>query len=168
MFNRFPIITHFFLAVGLTVTCWYVGNFAGSLVGVVYERHRVFAALDREQGRDIRTLNESLLASTLSHILTKNTTLSLQRDLTNLQKLRPKAPPDALPLFDLRIAADHASLARLYQNTNDATNATAQKEMARPLFRELGWTNTSDEVLNEVADKRFRSLVSLIPSKGAK
>lgn len=168
MFQRFPIITHFFLAVGLTLTCWYVGNFAGTMVGYLYERHRAFASLGPEQGRDIRTLNESLLASTLSHIMTKNTKKSLQGDLSNLQKLRPKAPPDALPLLDLRMAADHASLAWLYQNINDAASATAQREMARPLLRGLGWTNTSDEVLNEVADKRFRSLDSLILSKGVK
>jgi hypothetical protein len=168
MFQRFPIITHFFLAVGLTLAGLYVGNLAGGLGGYVYERHRVFASLDREQGRDIRTLNESLLASTLSHIMTKNTKESLQSDLSNLQKLRLKAPPDALPLLDLRMAADHASLARLYQSTNDSANAIAQREMARPLLRELGWTDTSDEVLNQVADKRFRPLNSKISSKGAK
>jgi hypothetical protein len=168
MFRRFPIIANFFLAVGLTLTCWYVGNFAASMAGYVCERHRVFASLDREQGRDIRTLNESLLASALSHIMTKNTKESLQLDLSNLQKLRPEAPPDALPLLDLRMAADHASLAQLYQNTNEATSATAQREMARPLLRGLGWTNTSDAVLDEVADKRFRSPTSLIPSEGAK
>lgn len=159
MFQRFPIITHFFLAVGLTLTCLYAGNFVGTMVGYLYERHRVFASLDREQGKDIRTLNESLLAATLSHIMTKNTQASLQRDLSNLQKLRPKAPPDALPLLDLRTAADHASLARLYQNSNDDTSATAQRGMARLLFHGLGWTNTSDEVLNEFADKRFRSSI---------
>ena len=168
MFQRFPIITHFFLAVGLTLTCFYVGNLAGTLAGYVYERHRVFASLDREQGRDIRDLNESLLASALSHIMTKNTKESLQGDLSALQKLRPKAPLEALPLLDLRMAADHASLARLYQNTNEASSATAQREMARPLLRGLGWSNTSDDVLSEVADKRFRSPYSPFPSKGAK
>jgi hypothetical protein len=138
-------VSHFFL--GTIVAAW--GTYQ-------YEQSRWFSSLNQERSKLLLDLRVAQLASKGG--LVQNTPESLQRDLLRLETIRRRAPREVAPLVDLRIAADHALLARRYLLRNDIGAANAQSEAARSLLNELGWKDTSDATLRKLAERRLKTI----------
>jgi voltage-gated potassium channel Kch len=115
------------------------------------------AWLEQGEGRHLQNVGRFLIAWDFSRVLTMNSPDSVQRYISLLEAARPKAPQEARPVLDLQIGIDRAVLARLYQQANNPAGAATQRELARPLLRDLGWKDTSDDVLNQLADQRLNS-----------
>ena len=154
----------------LFVSHFFLGTFVAAWGSYQYEQSRWFASLSQEQGKQLLELRETLLAAQSP---TRSTPEALRRDISRLESLRRRAPQDAQAILALRIASDRALLARLFldgksrdrnpgdgrpRDGNDAGDANAQLEAARPLLRELGWKDVSDATLNELAERRLQTM----------
>jgi hypothetical protein len=139
----------------LFVSHFFLGTFVAAWGSYQYEQSRWLSSLNQEQGKQLLAFREALLAAQSPAHSTPN---GLQRDITRLEALRGRAPQDAQAILTLRIAADHALLARLYRGTSDLAAAETQAEAARSLLHELGWKDTSDEVVSALADRRRTNL----------
>jgi hypothetical protein len=138
-------VSHFIL--GIFVAAW--GTYQ-------FEQSRWLASLSREQGKQVLSLRQTLFAAQPTAGSTPD---AFANDLSRLQTIRRRAPQEAQPILDLRIAADHAVLARLDQDANDPAGAAAQAGAAQALLRGLGWKSTSEAILSELADRRLHGAV---------
>jgi len=152
-----PILSTFCIALLFFIVCAYVGYFASVRIAYRYQQSTSFSSLGPEEARQFRDLVQTLQEFELSRILTQNTQESLQQNINHLQNLRAKAPREVWPLVDLRIATDHAVIARLEQLANKPDEGNIHRQSADTLLRSLGWQDVSEAVLNEVADKQLQS-----------
>ena len=154
---RLPPVSRCVHVALLFISHFFLGTFLAVWGTYQYEQSRWFASLNQEQGKQLLGIRETLLASRAP---SRGTPDALQRDLSRLQSLRRLAPQDGQAILDLRIASDHALLARLYRDANDPAAAGAQTEAARSLLRELGWKDTSDATMSELAERRLHTIGS--------
>ena len=141
----------------LFVSHFVLGTFLAAWGTYQYEQSRWFGSLGQEQGKQLLSLRETLLAAQTPALGTPD---SVQRDLSRLETIRRRAPQEAQPILDLRIASDRALLARLDRSANDPAGAASQGEAARSLLRELGWRDTSDATLSALAQRRLETIDS--------
>lgn len=153
---RFPSLSRCVHVALLFLSHFFLGTFVAVWGTYQYEQSRWFASLSGEQGKQLLSIREILLASQAP---ARGTPDALQRDLSRLRTLRRRAPQDGQAILDLRIASDHALLARLWSG-NDPAAAAAQTEAAQVLLRELGWKDASDATLNELAERRVHAIGS--------
>ncbi len=154
---KYPVLSTFCIGVLLFVACGYVGYFTSLRLTYQHEQSQAFAALGAEESQQLRNEVEVLHALEMTRIVTKNTPDTIEQNLRYLLKLRTKAPAGVIPIVDLRIATDHAVLAKLYETANQQTDAAAHTELAQSIFRSLGWTDVSLNVVNAAADNQMRS-----------
>ena len=138
----------------LFVSHFFLGTFVAAWGSYQYEQSHWFSSL-REQGKLLLDLRVTRLASRAQE---RSTPDSLERDISRLQTVRRRAPQDVQPILALRIASDRALLARLYSNAGNAAAAAAQSEAASSHLRELGWKDTSEATLNELAERRLQNI----------
>lgn len=152
-----PILSTFCIGLLIFIVCGNVGYFAAVKVAYRHKRLTSFESLGSEQARQFRGLVQTLYEFELSGNLTQNTQESLQQNIDHLLNLRAKAPRDVWPLLDLRIATDHAVLARLEQLLDKTAEGNIHRQSAETLLRSLGWQDVSGAVLNELANKQLQS-----------
>jgi hypothetical protein len=140
----------------LFVSHFFLGTFVAVWGTYQYQQSRWLASLSREQGKQLLSLRETLLAAQTP---ARSTPDSVARDLAHLNALRSRATQQAQPILELRIASDRALLARLDRNENNPA-AAAQSDAARSLLRELGWRDTSDATLGALAEQRMQTIDS--------
>ena len=150
---RFPPLSRCIHIALLFICHFFLGTIVAAWGSYQYEQSRWLASLSHEQGRQLLGMRETLLAAQAP---TRRTPDALRRDLSRLETLRRRAPQEALPLLDLRIASSRALLASLYRDANDPAAAAAQSEAARTLLRELGWRDISDATLSDLAERRLQ------------
>jgi hypothetical protein len=133
----------------------FLGTFVAVWATYQYEQSRWLSSLSAEQGRELLSFRESLLATQAPATSTPN---ALLRDLSRLESARDTATAAAQSILDLRIASDHALLAKLYRDAHDGSAAAAQAEAARDLLHQLGWRDSSDRALDDLATRRLGSI----------
>lgn len=152
---KYPIVSTFCIACLVFTACAYLGYYAAVNISYRHKQSRSFTSLGPEEGRRFRSLTQTFDAYNLSRILPRSTPASFQQDISYLQALRAKAPQDVWPILDIGIAADHTVLARLYQQANNSVEEASHRAAAQAIFHSLGWKESSDVILNRVADKRL-------------
>jgi len=134
----------------------YLGYLATARIAYRYEQSKSFSALDRQEARKLQQLGQSAYALGLPQLLSlPKTPRSFEQSLAALEKTRSKIAPELLPVVDLKIAENHAVLARFEAQSNNLDQAAAHRRAAQDLFRSLGWQDVSERTLNELADRRI-------------
>jgi len=141
----------------LVISHFFLGTFVAVWVTYQFEQSRWLASLNQEQGRELLNVRETLLATQGP---VRSTPQSLVRDVARLQSMRGYAGSAARPILDLRIASDRALLARLYADANDTAQSRREAEAARSLLRQLGWRDSSDAAVDNLAERRLQRLAS--------
>jgi hypothetical protein len=141
----------------LFVSHFFLGTFVAAWGSYQYEQSRWSSSFNQEQGKLLLGLRVTQLAS---KGLVRNTPDSLERDLDRLEVIRRRAAQEVQAIVALRIASGRALLARHYRDANDPTAAIAQDEAARSLLRDLGWKDTSEATLSELAERRLKAVGS--------
>ena len=146
--------------------CAYLGYLATARIAYRYEQSKSFGTLGRQDAQELRQIGETAYAFSLSHILLlEKTQGSLEQNIGVLEKLRPKAAHEFWPIIDLRLAEDHAVIARIEEQANNSAQATGHRRVAEDLLHSLGWQDVSENALNQLADKQLQSSVRRKPEK---
>jgi len=154
---RLSFVLSFLAVLLLLPVCAYLGYSAGAKINYTYLRSKSFSSLGRQNSQELRHLGETAYAFELSQILLRSPEASFQQNISIVQELRPKAPHELWPIVDLRIAQDHAVIARLEQQANNPAEAARHHQLAQDLLRSLGWGDVSENLLNKMADKQLRA-----------
>jgi hypothetical protein len=133
-----------------------------SAIRVVYLHRQSgwFGSLGQSDAAGLRKTAQIALAFSLSSLQIQDTSASLQQNVSSLQKIRVEAPRELWGILDLRLAKDHAMMARLEQANNPAL-AAGHRQSARALLRSLGWRQVSDVAVEELGDKQLSSRLKL-------
>ena len=144
------------LHIALLFVChFFLGTFVAAWGSYQYQQSRWISAVTQEQGKVLLDLRLTRLSAPA-----RNTPDSLQHEISRLETLRRRAPQDVQPILALRIASDRALVAQLHRNAGAAAAAAAQSDAASALLRELGWKDTSQATLSELAERRLQSIGS--------
>jgi hypothetical protein len=145
-----------YLAILIGVGCGYVGYFTATGIVYQYKRSTWFSSLDKQNAEQLRAIGQTAFAISVSNLTIQNTLSSIQRNVSNLVRIRGKAPQELWPILDLRLAKDYAMMARLEQAGNPQLAAEHQQS-AEALLRSLGWNDVSDNAVTSLADEQLRS-----------
>lgn len=155
---RLSFVLSFLACLVLLPVSGYLGHLAAARIAYRYEQSKSFNALGRQDAQVLRRLGETAYALNLSQVLLlSKTKASFERSIYILQEMRPKAAPELWPIFDLRIAEDHAVLARVEGQANKSAQAAAHRRHAQDMLRSLGWQDVSESMLEGLADRQLKS-----------
>jgi len=144
----------------------YVGYLVAARIAFRYEQSKSFSALGRQDSQELRRIGETAYAFSISQLLVLEKTLvPLERHIGVLEKLRPKAAYEFRPIVDLRLAEDHAAVARLEEQGNNSAQAAGHRRAAQDLLRSLGWRDISENALNQLGDRQLQSSLRRKPEK---
>ena len=115
-----------------------------------------FAVFEASRSARLQEIGRCATDREFAEMKNAATGASVQSHIEALQPLRNSAPTELRPAIDLRIAADHAMLARLHSQANDAAAASEDRRHAAALLKTLGWKDVSDTVLGQLADSPLR------------
>jgi hypothetical protein len=115
----------------------------------------VFASLGKEGAEDLRRTARALVGLQLSTTSLGNTEISVQKNLSDMVKLRGTSPAEVVPLFDLRIAKSYAMMARLDEQRGDGTKAAEHRQEAAKILQSLGWQDVSDTAMTALANREL-------------
>jgi hypothetical protein len=136
--------------------CGYLGYFGTLRLAYLYKQSTWFSYLEKQDAARLRGTTQALMGFELSNMSIQNSPASLQNNVSNLTKIRSRAPPEVWPILDLRLAKDYAMMARLEQQAGSQMQAAGHQQSAKMLLGSLGWQNVSDDALNDLADKQLR------------
>jgi len=155
---RLSFVLSFLACLVLLPTGAYVGYLAAARIVFRYEQSKSFKTIDRSDAVELRRLGETAYAFSLSQVLQlRKTEESLRQAIEVLDKLRPKAADEFWPIIDLRLAEDHAAVARIEERANNTAQAAAHLRIAGDLLHSLGWRDVSESALNQLADRKLHS-----------
>jgi hypothetical protein len=146
-----------YVALVICLGCGYFGYFGAARIFYQYKRSTWFGSLEKQEAEQLRETGQATLALSLSSVSIRNTLPSIQNNVSNLAKIRSKAPQELWPVLDLRLAKDYAMMARLEQQAGDPRDAAEHQRSAKALLSSLGWPDVSDNAVTDVADGQLRS-----------
>jgi hypothetical protein len=145
-----------YVALIISVGCGYLGYLAAGRIVYRYERSTGFGSLEKQDAERLRDTGQATLALEFSSMLIKNTPSSIENNVNSLATIRREAPQELWPILDLRLAKDYAMEARLEQQAGNQEAANEHRESTKTLLRSLGWRDTSDDALTNLADAQLR------------
>ncbi len=141
----------------------YIGYLAAARIAFRYEQSK---SLGKQDAEVLRRIGETVYSFSVSQLLVLEKTRGLlEQHITALEKLRPKAVQEFRPIIDLRLAEDHATIARLEERANNSSEATSHRRIAEDLLQSLGWRDISENALNQLADRQLQSSLRRKPEK---
>jgi len=152
-----PLITGFCGGLLIVAGCTYIGYRGTAAIVYRQKQSTWFNSLEKHDADRLRQTGQMALAYSLSALSIQNTTLSLDKSIQTLVKIRSTAPQELWPVLDLRMAKDYATLGRLEEQAGDPAGAAGHRQRAADLLRSIGWQTVSNEVLVRLADKELGS-----------
>jgi len=154
---RLSFLLSFLACLVLLPAGGYIGYLAAGRIAFRYEQSKSFKTLGRRDAEELRRIGETAYALSVSRVLQlQKTEGSLRQDIEVLDKLRPKAAHEFWRIIDLRLAEDHAGVARIEEQANNSAQAAGHRRIAEDLLQSLGWRDVSENALNQLADRRLR------------
>jgi len=136
----------------------YVAYLVAARIAFRYEQLKSFSTLGRQDSQELRRIGETAYAFSVSQLLVlEKTQWPLERHIGVLEKLRPKAAHEFSPIIELRLAEDHAAVARLEEQANNFVQAAGHRRIAEDLLHSLGWRDVSENALNQLGDRQLQS-----------
>ena len=155
---RVSFVLSFLACLVLLPTGAYIGYLAAARIAFRYEQSKSFKTLDRRDAVELRRVGETAYAFSLSQVLQlRKKEESLRQDIEVLDKLRPKAAHEFWPIIALRLAEDHAAVARIEEQARNSAQAAGHRQIAGDLLHSLGWRDVSESALNQLADRKLHS-----------